>query len=147
MGQSQAFPLIGAVKVAANFGTVTSGFRSVAHNRRVGGVPTSYHLVGRAVDVQRRLGVTHFMLHAALARAGFVLIESLDEGDHSHFAFGRPIAFSKADTGAKITVAPPKSAPLRQPLLADNHGTLIVPDFRAPKRSNTAKVPEKPTNN
>jgi len=28
------------------------------------------------------------MIAAALQRAGFVMVESLDEGDHSHFAFG-----------------------------------------------------------
>ena len=140
--QSQTFPLIVAVKVAANFGTVTSGFRSVAHNRRVGGVPTSYHLVGRAVDVQRRFGVTHFMLHAALTKAGFVLIESLDEGDHSHFAFGRPVAFSRADTRAKTMVASSESAPPRRSLLADNHGVLITPDFRAPSAQERQKFQE-----
>lgn len=30
---------------------VSSGLRSVEHNRRVGGVPTSWHLKGRAIDI------------------------------------------------------------------------------------------------
>lgn len=38
----------------------------------------------------RRRDVSHLEMAAALREAGFHLIESLDEGDHSHFAFGRP---------------------------------------------------------
>src|SRR5438270_12683583 len=116
----------GAAKVAAVFGTITSTFRTADHNRAVGGVPNSYHLLGRAIDVVRRRGVTHHQIEAALRSAGFSLIESLDEGDHSHFAFGRP-----------ATVEPPKttapeapSAPVPPKLLADQHGTLWM-DLRA----------------
>ena len=39
--------------------------------------------------VVRRRDVSHWEVAAALRQAGFHLIESLDEGDHSHFAFGR----------------------------------------------------------
>jgi hypothetical protein len=116
----------GAAKVAAVFGTITSTFRSIAHNRAVGGVPNSYHLLGRAIDVVRRRGISHHQIDAALRGAGFSLIESLDEGDHSHFAFGPP-----------ATVEPPKSAapealtvPAPPKLRADDHGTLWV-DLRA----------------
>jgi len=116
----------GAAKVAAVFGTITSTFRSVAHNRAVGGVPNSYHLLGRAIDVVRRRGISHHQIEAALRSAGYSLVESLDEGDHSHFAFGPP-----------ATVEPPKttapeapSAPVPPKLLADEHGTLWV-DLRA----------------
>lgn len=76
-----------AARIAAQWGRVTSTWRSVAHNRRVGGVPNSYHLRGRAIDIARRPGVTHSMIAAALRNAGYQLVESLDEGDHSHFAF------------------------------------------------------------
>ncbi|HVF37944.1 MAG TPA: D-Ala-D-Ala carboxypeptidase family metallohydrolase, partial [Sphingomicrobium sp.] len=58
------------------------------HNRRVGGVPNSYHLLGRAIDIARRPGVSHWQIAAAYRNAGYHLVESLDEGDHSHFAFG-----------------------------------------------------------
>jgi len=116
----------GAAKVAAVFGTITSTFRSVAHNRAVGGVPNSYHLLGRAIDIVRRRGITHHQIEAALRSAGYSLIESLDEGDHSHFAFAPP-----------VTVEPPKSAvpeapivPAPPKLLADQHGTLWL-DLRA----------------
>jgi hypothetical protein len=116
----------GAAKVAAVFGTITSTFRSVAHNRAVGGVPNSYHLLGRAIDVVRRRGITHQQIEAALRNAGLSLIESLDEGDHSHFAFAPPVIAvppKSAAPDAPAVPAPPK-------LLADVHGTLWV-DLRA----------------
>ena len=74
--------------LGAQWGRVTSTIRSVAHNRSVGGVRNSWHLSGRAVDIARRPGVTHAQIAAAFRNAGYYLIESLDEGDHSHFAFG-----------------------------------------------------------
>ena len=77
-------------KIGARFGTVTSTHRTPEHNRRVGGVPNSYHLSGRAIDIARRPGVRHAQIAAELRRAGYNIVESLDEGDHSHFAFGRP---------------------------------------------------------
>jgi hypothetical protein len=82
---------IGNVKqIGANWGQVTSTYRSPAHNRRVGGVANSYHLSGRAIDIARRPGVSHSQIAAAYRNAGYSLAESLDEGDHSHFAFGSP---------------------------------------------------------
>ena len=78
-----------AVRVAGRFGQITSTWRSAARNRAVGGVPNSYHLQGRALDLVRRREISHWEVASALRRAGFHLIESLDEGDHSHFAFGR----------------------------------------------------------
>ena len=80
--------LSSAVAVASRLGRVTSTRRSVSRNRAVGGVANSYHLSGRAIDVVPRPGVRHRDIDAALRRAGFNLVESLDEGDHSHFAFG-----------------------------------------------------------
>jgi hypothetical protein len=77
-----------AASLGSSWGRVTSTFRTPEHNRRVGGVRNSYHLRGRAIDIARRPGVTHAMIAAAFRNAGYHLIESLDEGDHSHFAFG-----------------------------------------------------------
>jgi hypothetical protein len=74
--------------LGAQWGRVTSTYRSPAHNRAVGGVRNSYHLSGRAIDIARRPGVTHAQIAAAYRNAGYYLAESLDEGDHSHFAFG-----------------------------------------------------------
>ena len=123
----------GAAVVAANYGAVTSIFRTVEHNRAVGGVPNSYHLLGRAIDVARKPGVTHGMIAAALQRAGFVMVESLDEGDHSHFAFANT---SIAPRQPEVTVA---AATVKQPekpkypeILADDHGTLRI-DLPAPQ--------------
>lgn len=91
-----------AARLGAQWGRVTSTWRSVAHNRRVGGVRNSYHLRGRAIDIARRPGVTHSMIAAAFRNAGYYLVESLDEGDHSHFAF----SFGGRDS---LTVASRKS--------------------------------------
>ena len=81
----------GSLNAAANLGSswgrVTSTYRTPSHNRAVGGVRNSFHLRGRAIDIARRPGVTHSMIAAAFRNAGYRLVESLDEGDHSHFAF------------------------------------------------------------
>jgi hypothetical protein len=77
-----------AAGIGSHWGRVTSTYRSPEHNRRVGGVRNSYHMSGRAIDIARRPGVSHWQIAAAFRNAGYRLIESLDEGDHSHFAFG-----------------------------------------------------------
>ena len=77
-----------AARIGSQLGRVTSMRRSVERNRRVGGVANSYHLSGRAIDIARKPGVTHAQIASALRSAGYQLVESLDEGDHSHFAFG-----------------------------------------------------------
>ena len=114
----------GAAAIASAYGAITSTYRTVAHNRAVGGVANSYHLQGRAIDVARKPGVSHDQIVAALRRAGYVMIESLDEGDHSHFAF------AAAPGGSEKRVVPAKSTeparPAPPPLLADKHGTLRI---------------------
>ena len=116
LGETDA---LAAARLVSSFGQVTSIFRTIAHNREVGGVPDSYHLLGRAIDVVRKAGVTHAEIAAALRAAGFHLIESLDEGTHSHFAFGelQPRA---------APVHPKPAVPRPDPLLADQHGVLVV---------------------
>jgi hypothetical protein len=86
--QASGSRLGAAVALARSWGRVTSTVRSPARNRAVGGVRNSYHLAGRAIDVARHAGVRHAEIDAAFRRAGYHLLESLDEGDHSHFAFG-----------------------------------------------------------
>ena len=118
-----------AAKTAARYGLITSTIRSIEHNRAVGGVPDSYHLSGQAIDVVRKPGVTHAQLAAALRAAGYRLIESLDEGTHSHFAFavGAP--------GAPGAVVPPKPQIVLKDLLgADQHGTLLL-DLEQPAQA------------
>ena len=122
-----------AVRLAAAYGVITSTYRTPEHNRAVGGVPNSYHLHGRAIDVARRPGVSHRQIDAALRTAGFNLIESLDEGDHSHFAFGPANAHGTAPALAQnypLPPAPSKPAPPR--LLADEHGTLVIDLAKTP---------------
>ena len=80
--------LSAAASLGSRWGRVTSTWRSAERNRRVGGVRNSFHLSGRAIDIARRPGVSHAQIAAAFRNAGYRLIESLDEGDHSHFAFG-----------------------------------------------------------
>jgi hypothetical protein len=115
--------LSNAAAIAARMGRVTSTHRSPARNRMVGGVRNSYHLSGRALDVVPRSGVRHSQIEAALLNAGYRLRESLDEGDHSHFAFDfggerrarlaitptRAPALAPVNTGWKIVYAPSQS--------------------------------------
>lgn len=122
----------GAAAVAASYGAITSIYRSVEHNRAVGGVANSYHLQGRAIDVARRPGVTHAMIAAALHKAGFSMIESLDEGDHSHFAFGSPNAAPQQMANASPPPPPVPEPPKYPPIAADQHGTLRI-DLPAPQ--------------
>jgi len=117
--------LVAPAQVAGAYGVITSTFRTAAHNRFVGGVPNSYHLYGQALDVARRPGVSHRSVEDALRRAGFRLIEAIDEGDHSHFAFalpGAPIVLARAAPPSRTPPAPPLPPRLR----ADEHGTLLV---------------------
>ena len=109
--------VLAASIVAGSYGQITSTFRTLAHNRDVGGVPNSYHLHGQAIDVARRPGVTHRQIAEALWSAGYALVESLDEGDHSHFAFA-----SRSPAIAPSAVLP---EPIKR-LLADDHGMLQV---------------------
>jgi Peptidase M15 len=111
------------VRIAAPFGVVTSALRTVEHNRAVGGVPDSYHLLGQAIDVVRRRGVSHAQIAAALTAAGFRLIESLDEGDHSHFAFGPARPQLARPAPPQLAARQPAPKPL---VAADEHGTLLL---------------------
>ena len=135
--RNEAAEVSAASRLLSAYGTVTSTVRSVAHNRAVGGVPNSYHLLDRAIDVARRPGVTHLQLEAALRKAGYKLIESLDELDHSHFAFAALIRGMAAQSATSASPAPP-AKPLPR-VAADEHGTLNIdlatgggPDAAAP---------------
>jgi hypothetical protein len=86
-GTSGPLSIQDAAGFAKKFGTVTSTVRSAAKNKKVGGAKNSFHLTGRAMDVARKPGVSHSQIEAELRRAGYNIVESIDEGDHSHFAF------------------------------------------------------------
>lgn len=98
------FEIGGAVAIARKYGRVTSTFRTPAHNRRVGGARNSYHLRGRAIDLVLRRGVSHREVDRAFRAAGYRLVESLDEGDHSHFAFGNGLKFDTTPTETRPAI-------------------------------------------
>jgi len=50
---------------------ITSGYRSVKHNREVGGVQNSSHLFGLAADIAVGSGKERYIILNALIRAGF----------------------------------------------------------------------------
>ena len=101
----RAVDLASVRQIGARWGQVTSTYRSPEHNRRVGGVANSYHIRGRAIDIARRPGVAHWQIAAAYRSAGYSLAESLDEGDHSHFAFGAPKRYSPSPQAKMVSVA------------------------------------------
>jgi hypothetical protein len=111
-------PISSAVDLGGKWGVVTSVRRSPERNRAVGGAENSFHLFGRAIDIARRPGVRHAEIDAAYRKAGYVLIESLDEGDHSHFAFGiiggAPSKAAPAEATA-LAAADPKCPPASDP--------------------------------
>lgn len=102
VGTAARFDLHQAAVVVGRYGRVTSLRRSAERNRRVGGVSNSWHLHGRAIDVVRSPSVSHAALAGTLRSLGYHLIESLDEGDHSHFAFGTGAAEPHRTLGQQI---------------------------------------------
>src|SRR4051794_27592157 len=122
--RDQAAEVSAASRFLRAYGVVTSTFRTIAHNKAVGGVPNSYHLLDRAIDLARRPGVTHRQIEAALRSAGYNLVESLDELDHSHFAFAPVVNVATPPPASQSTPASPPSAPQVPQLAADIHGTL-----------------------
>lgn len=64
LAAGEALSMTRALVVAQRWGRVSSTLRSPAHNRAVGGVPNSFHLSGRAIDVVRGAGVRHHQIEA-----------------------------------------------------------------------------------
>lgn len=105
--------------------SVTSWFRSRAHNAKVGGKPTSKHLQGLAVDLVLDPGVDKVRL-ITTARAWGLAV--LDEGDHLHVQWMSPARveltptppFSQAGgapeggaTGGGDTASAPEGPPIQ----------------------------------
>lgn len=53
---------------------ITSGYRTAAHNEKVGGVADSSHCQGWAADIAANSGTTKFTIVNALLKAGFTRI-------------------------------------------------------------------------
>lgn len=66
---------------------ITSGLRSVAENKRVGGVKGSSHLLGIAVDINCVGSVDRFLVVNALLSVGFRRIGVYE--DHVHVDISR----------------------------------------------------------
>ena len=60
-----------ARKIAAVGFKITSGYRSPAHNAKVGGVPSSSHTIGRAVDIYAPTSTQKYIIINALLQVGF----------------------------------------------------------------------------
>ncbi len=73
-----------AIEAAAPGVRTTSGRRSAANNRRVGGAPGSFHLQDRARDLIPPSGMSMAQLAATMRAKGF---RALDEGDHVHVSW------------------------------------------------------------
>lgn len=73
---------------------ITSGYRSKAHNKRVGGVPNSAHTKGLAVDLRARTSKDRFTIISALIKAGF-----------SRIGIGRTFIHADIDSSKSAQVA------------------------------------------
>ena len=129
-------------QIGRKWGLVTSTKRSPERNRAVGGAPNSFHLSGRAIDIARRPGVRHADIDAAYRKAGFRLIESLDEGDHSHFAFAIPGQGDAIAAGkpAQLASAEPEEATCAAPAAA----AVTLNIRRRPDRGDGCPAPDEP---
>jgi len=60
-----------ARKMAAIGFKITSGYRTPSHNEKVGGVPSSSHTLGHAVDIYAPTSRQKYIIINALLQAGF----------------------------------------------------------------------------
>jgi len=91
---------------------ITSGARTPQHNADVGGVPTSYHLAGQALDIVPPKGVSLADFRAKLQAQGVPVTELLDEGDHIHWAFGQPRGGATSQVVQQSAAKPVGSRPM-----------------------------------
>lgn len=134
-------PLPSPAEIGRKWGIVTSTKRSPERNRAVGGAPNSFHLYGRAIDIARRPGVRHSEIEAAYRKAGFRLIESLDEGDHSHFAFALPGQKRPIDAPTPVRLA---SSEPETTCAAPAAATGLLNIRRRPDRTDGCPAPDEP---
>jgi hypothetical protein len=96
---------------------VTSTGRSPAHNRAVGGSPTSSHLSGEAIDFVPQDGDMRGAV-GKLEKAGIPYDQILQEGDHVHVGWGPKMRGQVEDYGAGRG-APPAAPGFKLTPIAD----------------------------
>ncbi|MDP1614195.1 MAG: D-Ala-D-Ala carboxypeptidase family metallohydrolase [Methylococcales bacterium] len=69
---------------------ISSGYRCVKHNKAVGGVPNSSHLVGKAVDI-KGTGQKQKMIIQALRNSGFLRLGIARTFVHADIDHSKPI--------------------------------------------------------
>lgn len=69
---------------------ITSGYRCQDHNTEVGGVPSSAHTVGMAVDIKAENSESRIRILAGLLDAGFVRIGIGDSFIHADIDLSKP---------------------------------------------------------
>ena len=74
MNKEFLFKLDEARMLAGTPFKITSGYRTEAHNKKVGGVKGSSHTKGCAVDIAVNSGLQRSSIVCALAKAGFTRI-------------------------------------------------------------------------
>lgn len=96
--RSSGLPAVTGAEIAAALGTtITSGQRSAAKNKSVGGGKNSYHLTGQAIDIPLTVNgkpLTKAGIRAVLEPLGVQIKELLGPGDkghndHFHIAFDK----------------------------------------------------------
>lgn len=69
--------------------TITSGYRSEAHNSAVGGSPNSAHMLGLAADIACDDSLTRFAMLRAIFNEGFARVGIYDDFIHVDIARDR----------------------------------------------------------
>lgn len=109
-----SLPQVTGAEIARALGTtITSGTRTAAHNKEVGGAANSFHLIGQAIDIPLTVNgkpLTKEGIRAVLEPLGVQIKELLGPGDKGH-SDNFHIAFSKTRLGPdRIAEAAQKDA-------------------------------------
>lgn len=110
--------------------TITSARRSAGQNKAVGGVPTSYHLTGQAVDVRTRGKSAEEIkiLKQHFRSQGF---EVIDEGDHLHVEPARGRSRGDVAGSPPVSIPAPVSEDRPRPSFLERLAGLVVPSAAA----------------
>jgi len=128
-----------------------SGLRTPEQNRSAGGAERSYHLQGRAVDIQPPAGVNIRDFRRQLEAQGVEIAELLDEGDHWHLAWrggGQAPNYGRGEAprsgGPRVVAAATQPAGGRQEggnvLSAEEIAAIGLPPGTVAQRSSTGQI-------